>query len=140
MKGDKVMEIQHSGIKGQRWGIRRFQNEDGTLTERGKKRYGGKNYEKLNEKGKTKYRNDRFDGKVLEYAKAQSSGKIIAKKLLLGGWGEYAYDSLRMTGTSRKVAMGKTALASLVPVVGPMSLYLKTRKEYVRLEMDKEKR
>ena len=30
----------HSGIKGQKWGIRRFQNEDGSLTEEGKKRYG----------------------------------------------------------------------------------------------------
>ena len=30
----------HSGIKGQKWGIRRFQNEDGTLTEEGKRRYG----------------------------------------------------------------------------------------------------
>lgn len=26
----------HHGIKGQRWGIRRFQNPDGTLTEFGK--------------------------------------------------------------------------------------------------------
>lgn len=32
-------ELYHHGIKGQRWGIRRFQNEDGTLTEAGKKRY-----------------------------------------------------------------------------------------------------
>lgn len=29
----------HSGIKGQKWGVRRFQNEDGTLTEAGKNRY-----------------------------------------------------------------------------------------------------
>ena len=29
----------HHGIKGQRWGIRRYQNEDGTLTEAGKARY-----------------------------------------------------------------------------------------------------
>lgn len=29
----------HYGIKGQQWGIRRFQNEDGTLTEEGKARY-----------------------------------------------------------------------------------------------------
>lgn len=28
----------HYGIKGQKWGIRRYQNEDGTLTEAGKKR------------------------------------------------------------------------------------------------------
>lgn len=29
----------HHGIKGQRWGIRRFQKKDGTLTSAGKKRY-----------------------------------------------------------------------------------------------------
>ena len=31
--------LAHFGIKGQRWGIRRFQNEDRTLTESGKERY-----------------------------------------------------------------------------------------------------
>ena len=29
----------HHGIKGQKWGIRRFQNPDGTLTKAGQKRY-----------------------------------------------------------------------------------------------------
>ena len=32
-------ELNHSGIKGMRWGIRRYRKEDGTLTEEGKKRY-----------------------------------------------------------------------------------------------------
>lgn len=32
--------LQHFGIKGQKWGVRRFQNPDGTLTEEGKKYYG----------------------------------------------------------------------------------------------------
>lgn len=32
--------LAHYGIKGQAWGVRRFQNEDGTLTEAGKQRYG----------------------------------------------------------------------------------------------------
>ena len=31
--------LMHFGILGQRWGVRRFQNEDGTLTEEGKERY-----------------------------------------------------------------------------------------------------
>lgn len=31
--------IQHHGIKGQKWGIRRFQNKDGSLTPAGEKRY-----------------------------------------------------------------------------------------------------
>jgi hypothetical protein len=32
-------ELYHYGKKGQRWGVRRYQNKDGTLTEAGKKRY-----------------------------------------------------------------------------------------------------
>lgn len=31
-------ELQHHGVKGQRWGVRRYQNKDGSLTPRGKKR------------------------------------------------------------------------------------------------------
>lgn len=32
--------LQHHGILGQKWGIRRYQNEDGTLTPEGRERYG----------------------------------------------------------------------------------------------------
>lgn len=32
-------EIYHHGVKGQKWGIRRYQNPDGSLTPAGKKRY-----------------------------------------------------------------------------------------------------
>lgn len=32
-------ELYHSGVIGMRWGIRRYQNEDGTLTPAGKIRY-----------------------------------------------------------------------------------------------------
>ena len=30
--------LAHDGVKGQRWGVRRFQNPDGSLTEKGKRR------------------------------------------------------------------------------------------------------
>lgn len=31
-------ELQHHGVKGQKWGVRRYQNKDGSLTPEGKKR------------------------------------------------------------------------------------------------------
>lgn len=35
----RAFELQHHGIKGMRWGVRRFQEKDGSLTQAGKKRY-----------------------------------------------------------------------------------------------------
>lgn len=47
-------ELYHHGIKGQRWGVRRFQNKDGSLTEQGIKRYMDRG--RLNEKGQKAYK------------------------------------------------------------------------------------
>lgn len=46
-------ELYHHGIKGQKWGIRRYQNPDGTLTEEGKRRlaqYREKEFGKLDKR------------------------------------------------------------------------------------------
>ena len=40
-------DLYHHGIRGQKWGVRRYQNPDGTLTNEGKERYGTvENFEK----------------------------------------------------------------------------------------------
>lgn len=52
-------ELEHFGIKGMKWGIRRYQNPDGTLTEAGKNRL---------EKYKTK-ETKRIDKKRNDYQK-----------------------------------------------------------------------
>lgn len=48
--------ISHHGIKGQKWGVRRYQNEDGTLTSEGQKRYA--EYKMLTEKAKKQIRDN----------------------------------------------------------------------------------
>ena len=45
-------ELYHHGNKGQKWGVRRFQNPDGTRTPAGKERYGNKNEGQSSEKAK----------------------------------------------------------------------------------------
>lgn len=35
--------LYHHGIKGQKWGVRRYQNSDGSLTDEGRKRYSSEN-------------------------------------------------------------------------------------------------
>lgn len=40
--------IQHYGIKGMKWGVRRYQNKDGTLTAAGKKREAAKSAQDAN--------------------------------------------------------------------------------------------
>ena len=84
-------ELYHHGIKGQKWGIRRFQNEDGSLTAKGKKRYGEEGTES------EKYKRDASKAKYLEgrsginrkiHSRAhdigykKSKGKIIASGIL----------------------------------------------------------
>jgi hypothetical protein len=42
MYADDQNELYHHGVLGQKWGVRRYQNADGTLTAAGKKKYGEK--------------------------------------------------------------------------------------------------
>lgn len=73
-------ELQHHGTKGMRWGIRRYQNPDGTLTAAGKKRY-NKEVEKLKaEEAKVKAAEKVASNKAKTQAKFD---KLDAKKQAL---------------------------------------------------------
>lgn len=82
-------ELYHWGIKGQKWGIRRFQNSDGSLTPDGRTRYGsgdGKSGSGTSTKGSTKKKVSRKvrkqREKALEKARQAKAEKREQEKTL----------------------------------------------------------
>lgn len=75
--------IKHHGIKGQKWGVRRYQNKDGSLTSAGKKRYNDserrEQMKKIAKRKDVKFSSDR---KTAEYASksiASRTASTVAK-------------------------------------------------------------
>ena len=60
-------EIRHHGVKGQRWGVRRFQNKDGSLTSAGLKKQ-SRDQEKQELKGVKKELHKKNKTHVKKYA------------------------------------------------------------------------
>ena len=71
-------ELYHHGIKGQKWGVRRYQNKDGSLTAAGKNR----NYNKRNMKNADTQNLDKWgtdkDHNILYISGKSGSGKSTA--------------------------------------------------------------
>lgn len=64
--------LAHHGIMGQKWGIRKYQNPDGTLTEAGKRRYGTvQNFNKI--------QNARADAEAYKI-RAKAEAKVAKKQ------------------------------------------------------------
>lgn len=60
-----MSQLQHWGIKGMKWGIRRYQNKDGSLTTAGKKRYSEDSKDSISELSDQELRN-KIDRLTLE--------------------------------------------------------------------------
>lgn len=97
--------LQHFGIKGQKWGVRRYENPDGTLTEAGKKRYA-----------------ENYDSKQRRRDLAVYGGrgvKRINKRMLEGESisGARSYEASRIAG-ARKSAKVAGQVGSTVGAIG----------------------
>lgn len=76
-------ELQHWGVKGMKWGIRRYQNEDGSLTPAGKRKY-------AKQKQKEKEHRQRISGKSASLEKMTDTerNKYAQKRIeTMGGKG-----------------------------------------------------
>lgn len=90
-------ELYHWGIKGQKWGVRRYQNKDGTLTPAGQKRYNKEmaklkaeesklkaEQKVLNNKKKTQAKIDKLESKKSELEAQKKALKEEQKALKSG--------------------------------------------------------
>lgn len=127
--------LEHHGIKGQKWGVRRYQNSDGSLTDAGKarqKRWKGPDtlrYRYLNRKAD---RGDRLRARGENITTAGNKYGAIRAGLLIGG----AYGTLLMTGKNISLRYGDIKLANINPetieigsTVAVGALALKTLKD-----------
>lgn len=103
-------ELYHHGIKGQKWGIRRYQNPDGTLTEAGKKRYSSSS--DVNEAFRRANRVDK-----IARAKADAAlGATVLASMLTGPVGAIAGSSLTQIYRNKANKYRKDLLLKSNPV------------------------
>ena len=69
--------LSHHGILGQKWGVRRYQNDDGSLTEAGKRRYNTENLNKIDDRRGLKNRLNDLD-QAIAYNKRKRLDAIRA--------------------------------------------------------------
>lgn len=73
-------ELYHWGIKGMKWGVRRFQNNDGTLTPAGKKRYSDDYNTNHTEKSYKELSNEELKSRNARYENEQKYKKFTGEK------------------------------------------------------------
>ncbi len=135
-------ELYHHGVLGQKWGVRRYQNKDGSLTAAGRQRYS------KNLKFETGDQFFRYSNKVEKGSlsntymmNAPSDIKnyyLDAKNVRLGF---KTYDKLYMTKISAldkgTIKRGKDVIDDLMPIIGDKSIDV--AKEYRQYVNNKDK-
>lgn len=98
-------ELYHWGILGQKWGTRRFQNEDGSLTAEGRERYGVGDKERIKiEKAKATYNTQKYKADLKSKAQMEKDVRSAkeernrikenSKTMLLARKKQSAFDTL----------------------------------------------
>ena len=90
--------LQHYGIRGMKWGVRRFQQKDGSLTPQGRKRYGGE---------------DRTERKKLPAAGKAAVGAAAAAGIVLTAYLVKRHGAKKAAELAAKAEQGKRAVGQL---------------------------
>ena len=105
----ETLYLAHHGIKGQKWGVRRFQEEDGSLTPAGRDRYMSKKETRYINKELAK--NDKKWIRVKKSAE-KSSAKASARLSKLSEKKESTDDLKKMSRLNKKIEKTKARLAA----------------------------
>lgn len=114
--------LSHSGIQGMKWGIRRYQNEDGSLTEEGRMRYAKHEARKYYKIAKLKRKQEKTNS-FKKYRKIDAKIRRREEKEERAGTkanltkdeirkGRAIISRARLTGTSIAMAATGTALTA----------------------------
>ena len=129
-------EMYHHGIKGMKWGIRRYQNEDGTLTPEGEKRYNAYNADRKL-RGEKALSEDQFKRQVLDGKRYKFNKELKSRGLKELSKEEFAANQKKVrkvVGGVLAGALGITAVTTLTGVtlgmVGHQNYVNEKKKEY----------
>lgn len=99
----------HHGVKGQRWGVRRYQNEDGSYTDAGRKRRASGN--KANSGRSSHVQTGRRIGKNI--GRVAGAVAVAESVPLVVEAAKYAPDMAMVSGANPALAVGMVAVGSI---------------------------
>ena len=123
-----MSDLRHHGIKGQKWGVRRFQNKDGSLTPAGEKRYYVESDKRIT---------DNNDGKSSTIPKGYKFNRVGQANMDINSAGALYVSSGKADATRYMRALGPTLIGKLMGQYGTTIQHIEV-KENLKKASDKE--
>lgn len=127
--------IMHHGIKGMKWGIRRYQNKDGTLTAAGKKRY-NKEVEKLKNERKTLNNQKRTQAKLDKLDEMRKENNRLRDEVNSKKKGSNSDDSNQRSNESQSSQSRTRSIQEETQDLRTRNDYLAEQKRQIELQRD----